>query len=290
MSAGLQLQLFTGDPGAGPGQRWDRGRAHWALPGRDHFAPERWTVAAVDGAVARAFVETHHYSGSYPASRLRYGLLDAGTGELAGVAVLSVPVQSKVVTNSFPGLVPYEQSLELGRFVLRDEVGFNGETWFLARAFRLAAAAGIRGVVSFSDPMARTTSTGQVVFPGHIGRIYQASNATYCGRGTARKLAILRDGTVVSDRALQKVRAGETGTAYVERLLVSHGARPRPAGQPGAEWIREALDDAGARRALHPGNHRYCFRMGDLAERRRVRLGHVAESYPGSQAGHGAVA
>src|ERR1700761_2642782 len=190
----MQLQLFTGDPAAGSGQRWLRGRAHWALPGRDHFDPGRWAVTAIDDPTARRFVLEHHYASTYPAARFRYGLADAATGQLAGTAVLSVPTNERGVTNTFPGLVPYAESLELGRFVLLDQVGFNGESWFLARAFQLAAAAGVRGVVSFSDPMARTTAAGQVVFPGHIGRIYQAASATYCGRGTARRLVLLPDG------------------------------------------------------------------------------------------------
>ena len=280
MNNAVQLQLFTGDPGAGPGQRWRRGREHWVLPGRDHFEPARWAVVRITDAEARPFVETHHYSGSYPAARLRYGLVDQWTGELGGAAVLSVPVNKLVVTGAFPDLQPYEQSLELGRFVLLDEVGFCGETWFLARAYQLAAAAGVRGVVSFSDPMARTTAAGQVIFPGHIGRIYLAANATYCGRATARPIALMPDGRVLSDRALQKVRKDEQGHGYVEELLRSYGARPRTIGQPGARWLVDALDDVGARRSRHPGNHRYCFRLGPSAVRRRTRLGLVAEPYP----------
>jgi hypothetical protein len=136
-------------------------------------------------------------------------------------------------------------------------VGFNGETWFLNHAFReYAAAAGIRGVVSFSDPVARTTAAGETVFLGHIGGIYQASNARYCGRSTPRTLCLLPDGTVLSARALQKVRKLECGHDYVERVLVGHGARPRLDGQDPRRWLREALDAACVRRARHPGNHR----------------------------------
>ena len=274
VTGAAQLPLFGP---AGGEQRWDRGRDAWVLPGRDHFQPGRYAVAPISEAAARAFVERHHYSGSYPAARLRYGLLE--DGQLAGVAVLSVPVNERTLTRPFPGLQPYTQTLELGRFVLADSVGFNGESWFLARAFRLAAGDGLRGVVSFSDPVPRTTTAGLIVFPGHVGGIYQASSATYAGRGTARTLTLLPDGTVLSARALQKVRAGETGTDYVERLLVDHGARPR-GGRPGPAWLAEALDDARARELRHPGNHRYLFRLGTPAERRAIQLGLVAEPYP----------
>ncbi|MEV4166005.1 hypothetical protein [Nonomuraea dietziae] len=88
-----------------------------------------------------------HYSGTYPAAKLRLGLwdLDAqpptdqrGSPALVGVAVLSVPTSRATLTNVFPHLEPYTESLELGRFVLADEVPGNGETWLLAELRRIA--------------------------------------------------------------------------------------------------------------------------------------------------------
>ena len=105
-------------------------------------------------ALSSRLTKHWHYSGTYVASRLRYGLWER-LGALVGVAVLSVPVQAAVLTRPFPELMPYAESLELGRFVLADRVSGNGESWFLAQVFRLAARDGIRGVVSFSDPVAR---------------------------------------------------------------------------------------------------------------------------------------
>src|SRR6266487_3129473 len=97
--------------------------------------------------------ERRHYSASYPAALQRYGLWLHQ--RLVGVAVFSVPAQAKVLTNVFPDLLPYEESAELGRFVLLDDVPANAESWFLAEAFHQAAALGLRGVVSFSDPFPR---------------------------------------------------------------------------------------------------------------------------------------
>ena len=57
----------------------------------------------------------------------------------------------------------------------------------LARAFRLAAGDGLRGVVAFSDPLPRRTASGQLLMPGHIGHIYRAgagATGRYTGRGT----------------------------------------------------------------------------------------------------------
>jgi len=172
---------------------------------------------------------------SYVASRLRYGLWDR-RGTLLGVAVLSVPVRRAVLTGPFPELEPFQESQELGRFVLADRAPANSESWFLSQLFRLAGREGIRGVVSFSDPVARRDATGRLVFPGHIGVVYQSANAIYAGRGTARTVLVLPDGRVLNERALAKLRALDTGHAYVEDLLRRFGAPPRRGADP-AEWL-----------------------------------------------------
>lgn len=246
-------------------QRWAPGRVQsWRHPADGGFDAARYGAAAIAEDRAKAFVTALHYSGTYPAASQRYGLFDlaSGTPVLAGVAVLSVPARKAVLTAVFPDLQPYRESLELGRFVLADEVPANGESWFLAEVRRLAADAGIRGLVSFSDPVPRRRADGTVVMPGHIGVIYQASNATYTGRGTARTLAVLRDGSVFSPRAAQKIRAQDRGHEYAERQLTALGARPMRAGESPAGWLAEALDATGTRRIRHPGNHRYAFRLG----------------------------
>jgi hypothetical protein len=133
-------------------------------------------------------------------------------------------------------------------------------------------------VVSFSDPVARRTAAGELVFPGHIGTIYQASNAAYLGRTVPRRLLLLPDGRVFSERALSKIRNDERGHAYAERELVRFGARPRRAGEGGAAWLRGALGAAGARQVVHGGNHRYAFRLGTW--RRLVAVGLPAAAYP----------
>jgi len=197
------------------------------------------------------------------------------------VAVLSIPVRKEVLTLPFPDLVPFHESLELGRLVLADRAPANSESWFLGQAFRLAAQQGVRGVVSFSDPVARCDATGQLVFPGHIGIAYQASNAIYAGRGTARTILILPDGRVLNERAVSKLRNLEVGHEYVEQLLRRFGAPPRRGAAP-SEWIPRALTTAGIRRLRHPGNHRYLFRLGDRAARRSDVIALPSLPYPKS--------
>lgn len=175
----------------------------------------------------------------------------------------------------FPEPAAYEESLELSRFVLADDMPANGESWFIGQLLRLAASDGNRGIVSFADPMARPRIDGGLMFPGHLGIIHQAAGFIYTGRSTPRTLCVPRNGSVASARALSKARQLEVGHEYVTRP-----------GQDSASWLREALQDAGARTLRHPGNHRYCVRVGRTrAERTRAVIGLAASSYPKHRTG-----
>lgn len=197
-------------------QRW-RERRDSYRPAGETIATHAHEVAPIaDDSTAKAFVVRHHYSASYPAARFRVGLYRRG--ELAGVAVFSQP-SSQGVLNALPCGV--EGGVALGRFVLLDEVEANGETWFLARAFQLAAREGFAGVVSDSDPEPRTTAEGRVAFGGHIGTIYQASNAVYLGR-TPR-----RTRRVPGPRSARRSAGGATSWSSS-----SATARPHPAPIP----------------------------------------------------------
>lgn len=243
-------------------QRWRRGRDRWVHPGGPCFVPDRYEVDRVAEALARPFVELHHYAHSYPAGRFAYGLFDRWRDELVGVAVYAVPVNVAVLTGPFPDLVPYEQSIELSRLVLLDEVPFNGESWFVARCQHDLASVGVRGVVSFSDPLPRHRRDGTVVMPGHVGCTYQALNFLYTGRTKAHTVTLLPDGQVMHGRAKAKIRAQHTGHRYAERVLEDLGARPITVDDDPAVWLHEALAAIGAVNVRHPGNHRFCLTLG----------------------------
>jgi len=265
-------------PASSSCQRWSGGRHSWRHLAEGGFDQSRYLVEPLSEAVAKAYVLEHHYSASYPAAKLRYGLFDH-QAQLLGVAVFGIPMSAAVLSNTFPELEPMVESLELSRLVLADEVPANAESWFLARCFEDLAAKGLRGVVSFADPVPRVVG-GQLLFPGHVGTIYQASNARYCGRATPRSLVLLPDGTVLSARSAQKVRAKERGHEHVERLLVGLGATPPAADERGADWLAEALRAVGATTLRHRGNHRYAFALGDRRARRRLRIEGVTGPYP----------
>ena len=112
-------------------QRWRPDRTHtWRHTSEGGFNPDLYGVTAIHRKVAKDFVTLLHYSGTYPADRLMFGLYDlAGKlPELVGVAILSVPASEKVLTSVFPRLEPFDESLELGRPVLREQVPANAES------------------------------------------------------------------------------------------------------------------------------------------------------------------
>lgn len=261
-------------------QRWRDGRDS-RRPAGEPFDPSRFDVAPVEHAEARAFVEGHHYSGSYVAARFEVGLWHRppfrGRDDLAGVAVFSQPMNQRVVT-ARTGHQP-NQGVELGRFVLLDEVRANAETWMLARTFRLLedALPDVRAVLSYSDPVPRHTAEGRTVMPGHVGTIYQAHNGRYVGRSSARRRIYGPDGREVSQRALSKLRRGEVGADYAYRDLLAMGAPPRALGEDAADYIRRALAEGPFTSIRHPGNH--CYVWG-LDRRARRLLPEVAGDYP----------
>lgn len=252
-------------------QRWREGRDSYR-PAGEVIVPAHYEVAPIrDDTTAKSFVVQHHYSASYPAARFRYGLYWGGL--LVGVAVFSVPMQGAVL-DCLP--CPRELAVELGRFVLLDLVPCNGESWFLARCFEHLRGEAVEGIVSFSDPMPRSNAAGVVVFPGHAGVIYRATNAAYLGRATPRTLRLLPNGVVLNERALSKIRTRERGWLYAAEQLVRAGAAPLGEEGDSRAWLATWLPRL-TRTARHPGNLRYAFGLDRSVKR---ALAKEAQPYP----------
>lgn len=239
-------------------QRWRGGRDRYR-PAGEVIDPSRYGVEVLpDDRRARAFVEAHHYSSSYPAARLRVGLYRMR--ELVGVAVFSVPAQPAAI----PRWTGTAAGVELGRFVLLDDVPGNGESWFLARCFRALRSElpEVRAVLSYSDPLPRPRLDGSLLTPGHIGVIYQAHNGRFVGRARAEWMWLDPEGRTVNRRGLSKLRNGERGEAHVYRRLLELGAPPRRGGEEGAAYVARALAEGPFRRIRHPGNLAYVWAIG----------------------------
>ena len=288
--------------------------------GRTSFRPageliqtNAYEVAPIDGKgsdkIAKAFVQQHHYSGSYPAARERIGLYrvrgdmrdmaqelrglrDAGDNakaarldaavprELVGVAVFSHPASEAVLA---PLPCDRLEGVELGRFVLLDDVPGNGESWFLARSLEILKARGYRALLSHSDPLPRRTNAGELVLPGHVGIIYQATNAVYAGRSGSELHVLKPDGTILSPRSMTKIRRWERGAQGAVDELVEIGATPPTAADLATRDARRAWMwreiFATCRRMPHAGNHRYLWAI-DKKLRRDVAKLATGEAYP----------
>lgn len=273
----MTTELLELNPASDNCQRWS-GREHsWRHTSEGGFDPNRYTVEPIDRLKAQAFVIEHHYSGAYPSCKFRFGLFDGD--DLVGALIYSTPSNDAVLTNVFPELEPSTESIELGRLVLLDEVPANAESWFVARCAEEAAARGMLGVVSFADPVPRLIG-GRVIMPGHVGCVYQASNAIYLGRSSPETADILPNGQVFNNKAKSKIRGQKRGHGYAERQLIALGARPMRAGERPHDWLAQALADVGSVKVRHRGKHRYAFAIGSKAQRRRLRILGTPLNYP----------
>lgn len=239
-------------------QRWKRKRVSYK-PAGETIQPRLYEVAEIaDDRTAKEFITEHHYSMSYPSARRRFGLYFQG--RLVGASVFSHPSNDRVLTKVFVGTSATD-SLELGRFCLLDEVPANAESWFLARCREILSKQGFYGFIAFSDDTVRTNAAGDVIFCGHIGTIYKASNAVYLSRSTPRVLRLLPDGSVLSDRAIQKIRSGERGWIYASEILTRFGADRFPHDiDERRKWLDQWLKVL-TRPLRHKGNHKYAFAL-----------------------------
>jgi hypothetical protein len=234
-------------------QRW-RDRRSSYRPAGETIDRSRYEVAPIpDDTTARRFILEHHYSGSYPNARFRFGLYWSEL--LVGVAVFSHPVND-CIFDVFGG--DRRECLELGRLVLLDAAPANAESFFIAQCFGLLRLQGIRGVVSFSDPVRRTTADGRLVLAGHVGTIYQATNAVYTGTSKGRNRLLLPDGTLLHERALAKIRARDSRWESAAKPLILAGAKPLLAHEDAAAWVKRWAARL-CRPLHHSGNHRYLF-------------------------------
>lgn len=254
-------------------QRWREGRNSYR-PAREVVDTRKLGVDLIDERTAKSFVCLHHYSGSYPAARLRVGLFRVtgiGRPELCGVAVFSVPMNNAAIAKYTS--VESHRGVDLGRFVLLDDVGANAETFFLARAVKLlhAELPEIQALISYSDPMPRFAENGVCVLPGHVGTIYSAYGMSYHGRSSSRTQILARDGTVISPRALSKIRNDERGAAYAYRKLLEFGAPQRWPLEPNTDYVARALKEGPFRKQRHPGCHVYAFPVGRPSFRNYLR-------------------
>lgn len=246
-------------------QRWRERRDSYRKRG-EAFDPSAYGVELLDRhAPARDLVVRHHYAASWPSVSVCVGLYQRRawfTPELVGVCTFGTGTNEDAPTK-WLGVGPRE-ALVLNRLVLLDEVPFNGESWFVARAFAILRAErpDLRGVLSYSDPVARRDETGRIVMPGHVGVTYQAKGARRVGVTASETKWLDARGCVLDPRSLAKVRnEEEPGGASYAAYLVALGAPPRRVLESPRAWV-ERITRGGEgpfTRFRHPGNYIYAF-------------------------------
>lgn len=236
-------------------QRWRERRALWSSD-TEVVDPRRYAVAVLEHGAARRFIQRHHYLPNYPAAQLAVGLYGSGS-DLEGVAVFARPAIDTVIT-AHTGFADPARGTVLARLILLDSVPQNGESFFVARAFRelRRERPQVEAVVSYSDPAA-----------GHIGRVYAALSGAH--RGVTKPRTVLRaGGMTIAGRTLSKIRGGERGQAGAIDQLARLGV-PRPqADEEPAAWLARMQRQRHLVRYRQPGLFTYCFALTRAARLR----------------------
>jgi len=189
---------------------------------------DRYQVRWIEGKLGKPFVKQYHYSKGISIGARCYGLFF--NGELVGVCAFNTPC-SENVRASVLGKEYKSHITELHRLVLLDEVPKNAESFFISRALKLLKKDKpyYWAVLSFADGSC-----------GHLGIIYQATNAIYSG--------------------MTKGRA----TFYLDQ-----DGRLRHPRQNGVNILLSMAKERGWVPVKREGKHRYLFLLPDDKRHRR---------------------
>jgi hypothetical protein len=132
---------------------------------------QQYEVTTLASSEGKTFVKAHHYSRGIHNGPTCYALRELPNGRLVGVLAIATPCSENVRRSVF-GPEYVDRVTELHRLVLLDEIPRNAESFFIARALKLhkAIKPHIWAVLSFADAT-----------QGHVGTIYQATNAIFTG-------------------------------------------------------------------------------------------------------------
>lgn len=186
-----------------------------------------YTVRRIAGKVGREFIRANHYTRTCHNGPMCWGLFDGD--QMIGVIAFATP-SSEMVRASVFGTQYKDSVTELHRLFVQDGTPKNTESWFIARGLAglLEYRPAIRGVISFADAT-----------EGHVGTVYQATNALYCG--TTGRHRFYRD---AEGRLRHPRQNGENITLEKARLR---------------GWVPE----------MREAKHRYVFLIGRNRSERR---------------------
>lgn len=134
------------------------------------FNPKEYSVKRIENGLAQKCVIKYHYLHRRCSCSYAFGLYHFT--ELVGVCCFGAPATNSI-RKGVCGPEHSDEVIELTRLVLKDKIGKNAESWFVARCIRMCP---YPIIVSYAD-------TSQ----GHIGYIYQATNFVYTGLSDKHK-------------------------------------------------------------------------------------------------------
>ncbi len=245
-------------------QRHEGGRVRYRPAGETIIKSEH-DVEPIGPKEAKAFVREHHYAKTCGSTSHCFAIYRRG--ELGGIAVFGALASMNAHRKVFPTLGTKE-GVTLGRLVLTTLIPGMGETFFIARCFKLLARRGVIGVESCADPQPTVDQSGKPIRRGHVGGIYQGTGGDHIGKTNPKTLRVFPDGIVLSNRAMGKIVQEDTGEDYAEGQLVAYGAKPMDPGEDLQAWLdtwRERLTVP----QRHYGNYRYLWALDD---RRRAEV------------------
>jgi hypothetical protein len=198
-------------------------------------------VRKITRADAIGRILNDHYAHRIPSISYAFGLFDAGL--MCGVVTYgtppSAPLRSGICGPEYASIV-----LELNRLVIDKGAPANGASHLIGRSLRLLPRPRI--VVSFAD-------TGA----GHIGYVYQATNAIYTG--------------LSAKRTDWKIR----GEEHLHGATIADRSRGKP---DRAKWMKEVYGDR-FYLSNRPQKHRYIYFVG-CSKKIRQSLRYPVMQYP----------
>ena len=165
-----------------------------------------YAVKPIPYVIANIIQCANHYKHTRVTSITHsFGLYDEAE-RIVGVLMFGPPSGANV-TKSFFGANPVKVR-ELKRLWVHDSIAKNGESYFMAAAFKLLSAT-IEAIVTYADP------------EYHTGRVYLAANFSYCGQGTAQSVYTIEGISYNARALLNGVTTQELRAMFGENLDVT---------------------------------------------------------------------
>lgn len=171
--------------------------------------PDTYNVNKINSTMGKEFIKLHHYSHGCHNGPMCYGLYDGD--ELIGVCAFATPCSENVRASVF-GPEHKNEVTELHRLVILDDTPKNTESFFISKCLKLLKndKPNINAVLSFADAT-----------EGHVGTIYQATNAIYTGTSSVATFYLDNTGRLRHPRQngvnISKTEALSRGWAPVKR-------------------------------------------------------------------------